>query len=71
MPHRLQRRRTKGWWKPPGTVCVDRSSRWGNPFAVEAYGREQALWLFGAWLATRTTEELRVVCLVSWRISAR
>lgn len=29
-----QRRRSKGWRKPEGSVCVDRTSRWGNPFKV-------------------------------------
>lgn len=33
-PVRIQRRRTKGWKMPPNTVCVDRSTRWGNPFHV-------------------------------------
>lgn len=33
-PIRIQRKRTKGWKKPSNTVCVDRSSRWGNPFKV-------------------------------------
>ena len=33
-PRRLQRRRTAGWRKPAGSVIVDRTSRWGNPFAV-------------------------------------
>ncbi len=29
-----QRRRSKGWRKPEGSVCVDRTSRWGNPFQI-------------------------------------
>ncbi len=33
-PRRIQRRRTKGWRLSPDTVCVDRSTRWGNPFRV-------------------------------------
>ena len=33
-PRRLPRRRTAGWRKPAGSVIVDRTSRWGNPFAV-------------------------------------
>lgn len=31
---RVQRRRAKGWRLPPNTVCVDRSTKWGNPFKV-------------------------------------
>ena len=30
MPKRIQRKRTKGWRKPEGAVCVDRPSKWGN-----------------------------------------
>ena len=33
-PRRIQRKRTKGWRKPPNTVCVDRSTRWGNRFRI-------------------------------------
>lgn len=33
-PRRIQRRRARGWRLPPGCVCVDRSTRWGNPFVV-------------------------------------
>jgi len=34
MPERIQRKRVKGWRLPEGAKIVDRSSRWGNPFAV-------------------------------------
>lgn len=33
-PVRVQLRRTKGWRMPPNTVKVDRTTKWGNPFAV-------------------------------------
>ena len=33
-PKRIQRRRTKGWRMPPGTVAVSRPSKWGNPYIV-------------------------------------
>jgi len=33
-PKRLQRKRQKGWSKPPNSVIVDRTSKWGNPFIV-------------------------------------
>ena len=29
-----QRKRTKGWRKPPNSVCVSRPSKWGNPYKV-------------------------------------
>jgi Domain of unknown function (DUF4326) len=33
-PVRIQRSRARGWRMPPDTVCVDRSTSWGNPFVV-------------------------------------
>lgn len=33
-PHRIQRKRTKGWKMPPNTVCVTRGTPYGNPFRV-------------------------------------
>lgn len=32
IPDRIQRKRTKGWRSPAGTVCVSRPGRYGNPF---------------------------------------
>ena len=41
-PHRIQRRRAKGWRMPAGAVYVGRGSKWGNPFRVGVDGtREQ------------------------------
>ena len=34
MPKRIQRKRTKGWRKPAGTVDVTRGTRWGNQYVV-------------------------------------
>lgn len=34
LPIRIQRKRIKGWRLPPNTVCVDRTTRWGNPFVI-------------------------------------
>jgi len=34
MPHRLQRRRAKGWRMPEGAIYVGRPTRWGNPWHV-------------------------------------
>lgn len=36
-PRRIQRKRSKGWKMPPNTVAVDRSTKWGNPFIVNAH----------------------------------
>lgn len=33
-PHRVQRKRIKGWKMPPNTVSVTRPGKWGNPFKV-------------------------------------
>jgi hypothetical protein len=33
-PHRVQRRRTRGWKMPPNTVSVTRPGPWGNPYSV-------------------------------------
>jgi uncharacterized protein DUF4326 len=37
MPNRVQRKRTKGWVLPENTVCVDRSSGFGNPFKITRF----------------------------------
>jgi hypothetical protein len=63
--YRFQIRRTKGWRKPPGSRCVTRSSRWGNPYRVEVFGRERAVELFRRdlleqpWMAEDARRELR------------
>lgn len=41
MPERIQRKRSEGWRLPAGAVCVDRTSRFGNPFReIDAAARE-------------------------------
>lgn len=46
-PKRIQLRRKKGWTMPAGTVKVDRSTRWGNPFIVGKHGtRKECVWRF-------------------------
>ena len=49
-PRRVQLRRTRGWRMPANTVKVDRTTRFGNPFAIERYGREKAVALHRAWI---------------------
>lgn len=34
MPERVQLSRARGWKMPPNTIKVDRSTKWGNPFAA-------------------------------------
>jgi len=48
VPERIQLRRTRGWRKPPGAVVVARPSRWGNPFPVGPFTREEAVRLYRA-----------------------
>jgi hypothetical protein len=40
-PRGIQRSRAKGWRLPPGAICVDRSTAWGNPFVVGRDGTAQ------------------------------
>src|SRR5262249_19560563 len=49
-PCRVQLRRTRGWRMPANTVKVDRTTRFGNPFSIEDYGRERAVALHRAWI---------------------
>lgn len=37
VPKRIQRRRVRGWRKPEGAICVDRSTKWGNPYRWTEY----------------------------------
>lgn len=43
MPKRIQRKRTKGWRMPEGTVNITRPGFWGNPYTVKEWGRELAV----------------------------
>lgn len=42
-PHRVQRKRSKGWKMPPNTVSVTRPGKWGNPFRVGDFGIRTAV----------------------------
>jgi hypothetical protein len=37
-PRRIRRSRAKGARLPENTICVDRSTKWGNPFIVGVHG---------------------------------
>jgi hypothetical protein len=68
--------RTPGWRAardlPAGYVFVGRPSRWGNPFSVQEYGRDEAVRLHREWLLSdpaRVAEvraELRGRPLACW-----
>ena len=49
-PRRVQLHRSKGWRMPPDTVKVDRTTLFGNPFPIKAYGHDRAVELHRAWL---------------------
>lgn len=51
-PRRVRRSRAKGSRLPENTVCVDRSTKWGNPFVVGEHGtREECVNLYRKLLA--------------------
>ena len=39
-PRRIQRRRAKGWRLPAGAICVDRSTKLGNPFWIDEQAQQ-------------------------------
>lgn len=45
-PKRIQRLRTRGFKMPENTVYVGRPTKWGNPYPVGNFSREQAYYLF-------------------------
>lgn len=53
-PQRVQRKRAKGWRMPENTVCVDRTTGFGNPFPVvkgtsSSMGQTKDIWCVGTW----------------------
>lgn len=57
-PIRIQRRRLRGWRKPANTICVDRTSRWGNPFKVGVHAPNNAVAVdkFKTWIISQDPE---------------
>jgi hypothetical protein len=53
----VQLRRAKGWRMPANTVKVDRTTLFGNPFSVVAYGHDRAVALHRAWLTGKTVHK--------------
>lgn len=62
---RIQRKRTKGFRLPENTKCVNRGTKWGNPFKVAEHGREKSIELYREYIAGKiergelNLEELR------------
>lgn len=51
MAKRIQRKRTKGWQMPAGTIYVGRPTKWGNPFVIsEERDARDAVLAFHSWL---------------------
>lgn len=66
---RIQQKRTRGWRKPAGVVYVGRPTRWGNPYSVDDYGRDEAVKLYRQHLATMPEAE-RTALLAPLRTAA-
>lgn len=58
-PHRVQRKRTKGWKMPENTVSVTRPGPYGNPYTV-AGAREAGYRGTDAELARYCVEQFRL-----------
>lgn len=57
MPERIQLRRSAGWRMPAGTIKVDRSTRWGNPFRASALMSSEAVTrLYEDWICGRLSD---------------
>jgi len=54
-PKRIQYRR--GQPLPPNTKYVGRPTKWGNPYKVQDYGREEALRLYAEYLEEKLEED--------------
>jgi hypothetical protein len=64
MPQRIQRERIRGWRKPPNSVIVDRTSRYGNPHRIGfclvcgvTHSREDAIAEFRAEIRAKLYEQ--------------
>ena len=47
----------RGQKLPPNTKLVSRSSRWGNPYRVDEWGREMAITKYHMWLILKIERE--------------
>ena len=57
MAERVRLQRQRGWKMPPNTMKVDRTTKFGNPFSVEQYGRAKAADLHRMWLLGELRDE--------------
>ena len=57
MGERVQLKCDRGWKMPAHTVKVDRTTKFGNPFSIERYGREQAVEKHREWITGKMSDE--------------
>jgi hypothetical protein len=55
-PQRIQLKRTKGWRMPPGSVKVDRTTIFGNPFTTDRFEHEEAVELHWSWITGKMSD---------------
>jgi len=60
----IQRKRIKGWRKPPGAISISRPGKYGNPFSVSELGMIRSLRLYrnacqGFWLPSDAPQDER------------
>lgn len=61
MCSREQRKRTKGWRAPANSIYIGRGSRYGNPYSVAEYGRDDAIWYFRCAFFAKPAAEQRAI----------
>ena len=61
VPHRVQRKRSKGWRMPPNTVYVGRPTRFGNPFNFKVSGREKAVKFYSEIWSDNEKEQVKIM----------
>ena len=57
MCERVQLKCNRGWKMPALTVKVDRTTKFGNPFSIDRYGREQAVEKHREWITGMMSDE--------------
>lgn len=55
-PKRIQRRRTRGWRMPAGSVYVGRPTKWGNRFKVGDIWDQSLVWHLPSWGEANTRD---------------
>lgn len=61
LPQRIQRKRTKGFKLPLNTVCVNRPTKWGNPFIPGKYLNGWGMAFIAIQLCKQNPKEIRKI----------